>query len=141
LQQPAHELPLHEHCPFEHTSPELHAPQAAPAKPHWAVDCEAYGTHVSPWQQPFGHEVASQTHFPVLTLHSWPVLHAPQVAPDAPHDALVSFARGSHVPLLQQPWQSQPQPMSTHPSPPSPPSMASAPASFAPGQRPPSQVE
>jgi hypothetical protein len=135
LQHPAHELPLHEHCPFVHTSPELHAPQAAPARPHWACDCEEYGTHVFPWQQPFGHEVASQTHCPVLTLHSWPVSQAWQLDPGTPHDSLDSFASGSHVVPLQHPVQ----PASPH----APPSgtTTSVAESMSPGQLPASHVE
>jgi hypothetical protein len=45
-----------------------------------------------PLQHPFGHEVASQTHWPVLVLHSWPAAHAAHVAPAAPHDAFDSPA-------------------------------------------------
>jgi len=33
-------------------------------------DSLAYGTQTLPSQQPFGHEVASQTHAPVVLLHS-----------------------------------------------------------------------
>ncbi len=57
-----------------------------------------------PLQQPFGHEVASQTHWPVLVLHSWPVAHAAHAAPPAPHEVFDSLESGSHVvPPLQQP--------------------------------------
>jgi hypothetical protein len=62
---------------------------------------------VLPLQQPPGHEVASQTHWPVLVLHSWPVAHPPQVAPAVPHEPLDSEAYASHVPLappLQHPF-------------------------------------
>jgi hypothetical protein len=88
-------------------SPAPHALHAAPAVPHWPADCEAYGTHVPPLQQPVGHEVASQTHCPVVWLHSWPVAHAPQVAPPVPHEPVDSEAYASHVPEvppLQQPF-------------------------------------
>ncbi len=57
-------------------------------------------------QQPLGHEVASQTHCPVASLHSWPVAHAPHVAPPVPHEPFDSLAYASHVPVtppLQQP--------------------------------------
>ena len=57
-----------------------------------------------PLQQPPGHEVASQTHCPVVLLHSWPVAHAAQLAPPAPHDEFDSLESASHVALpLQQP--------------------------------------
>lgn len=41
---------------------ELQAVQAAPPLPHW--DGVTRVTHVAPLQQPFGHVVASQTHWP-----------------------------------------------------------------------------
>ena len=54
-------------------------------------------------QQPPGHDVALQTHWPLARLHTWPDAHAAQVAPPAPHEAFDSLASGSHVPALQQP--------------------------------------
>ena len=48
--------------------------------------------HALPLQQPLGHEVASQTHCPVLALHSCPAEQALQVAPPVPHEPLVSEA-------------------------------------------------
>jgi hypothetical protein len=90
LQHPEHAVPLHVHTPLTHASPVLHAVQAAPAVPHDAADCEAYGSHVLPLQQPFGHETASQTHFPVLLLHSCPEAHALQLAPPVPHEVFDS---------------------------------------------------
>ena len=45
-----------------------------------------------PLQQPFGHEVASQTHWPLVLLHSCPVAHPVQVAPVVPHDVFDSDA-------------------------------------------------
>jgi len=57
-------------------------------------------------QQPFGHDVASQTHCPVVWLHSCPDRHAAQLAPPVPHDDADSEAYASHVPLVpptQQP--------------------------------------
>jgi len=35
-------------------------------------------------QQPFGHDVASQTHAPWVVSQRWPVAHATQAAPLAP---------------------------------------------------------
>jgi len=45
-----------------------------------------------PLQQPPAHEVASQTHFPVVVLHSSPDGHAEQLAPLVPHDVFNSEA-------------------------------------------------
>ena len=39
-----------------------------------------------PVQQPVGHEVASQTHCPVVLLHSWPAVHDPHAAPPVPQE-------------------------------------------------------
>jgi hypothetical protein len=50
---------------------------------------------VLPLQHPDGHDVASQTHCPVLLLHSWPAAHAWHVAPPAPHEPLLSDASAS----------------------------------------------
>jgi hypothetical protein len=61
---------------------------------------------VLPLQQPLGHEVASQTHWPVVLLHSWPLAQAAHVAPLVPQDGFDSEAYASHVPVvppLQQP--------------------------------------
>ena len=59
-------------------------------------------------QQPFGHDVASQTHSP-LGSHSSPDLQAAHWRPAEPHDALVSLSRGSHDPLaVQQPLHEPP---------------------------------
>jgi len=106
LQQPEHDEPPHVHAPKEHASPLLQGLQLAPAAPHCVMDCEAYGTHVLPLQQPPGHEVASHTHLP-LGVHSWPVAHGPQVAPPVPHEPFDSEANASQVPLVpptQQPF-------------------------------------
>jgi len=54
-------------------------------------------------QQPLGQDVASQTHWPVLLSHSWPVGHPPHATPPAPHEAFDSPVSGSHVEPLQQP--------------------------------------
>ena len=59
-----------------------------------------------PLQQPFGQDVASQTHWPLFLLHSWVAAHGAHVAPDAPQEPLDSDPYASHVPLvppLQQP--------------------------------------
>jgi len=109
LQQPVQELPPHEQAPPEHASPLAHEPQAAPPVPHDVADCVAYNSHTLPLQQPPGHEVASQTHRPVLPLHSWPAAHAEHAAPPAPHDVWDSLAGSSHVPLaVQQPVHDDP---------------------------------
>jgi len=58
-------------------------------------------------QQPPAHEVASQTHWPVLLSHSWSDGHTMQLAPALPHEPSDSAAYASHVPLvppLQQPF-------------------------------------
>ncbi len=73
LQQPlGQELTLQTHWPAElHVCPLEHVPQAAPPVPHELLVCEAYASQVPPEvQQPLGHELASQTHLPVLVLHS-----------------------------------------------------------------------
>ena len=59
-----------------------------------------------PLQQPFGQDVASQTHWPLFLLHSWVAAQGAHVAPDAPQEPLDSDPYASHVPLappLQQP--------------------------------------
>lgn len=61
-----------------------------------------------PLQHPFGHEVASHTHAPVLVLHSSPVLHAAQATPPAPQDMLFSLPSASQVPLAQHPVHATP---------------------------------
>lgn len=86
VQHPGHEVPAHVHAPPEQASPFKHAPQAAPPVPHWVPDWFVNDTH-SPvaLQQPLGHEVASQTHFPALVSHSSEEGQAAQAAPPAPH--------------------------------------------------------
>lgn len=70
-QQPAHEVAAPQvQAPPEHSPPVPHAAQAAPPVPHAAFVWVAHGTHVLPLQQPPGHECASQTHPPVVVLHS-----------------------------------------------------------------------
>lgn len=60
-----------------------------------------------PLQQPLGHEVASQTHWPLL-LHSCPDEHAPHAAPPAAQDETDSLVSDSHVVPSQQPEQDDP---------------------------------
>lgn len=82
-----------------------HGAHAAPAAPHEAAVCVAYGTHVLPLQQPFGHELALHTHVPLEQVwplphgapaphRHWPDAHVfvdpehgPQAAPPVPHAA------------------------------------------------------
>jgi hypothetical protein len=90
-------------APLEHSCPEAHAAQAAPAAPQELLDSEPYGTHVVPLQHPFGQDAALHTHWPVLVLHCWPEPHGVQAAPPTPHMELLSLESGSHVDPLQQP--------------------------------------
>jgi hypothetical protein len=72
LQHPVgHDVASHTHWPVAvlHSCVGAHTEHAAPAAPHTPFVCEAYGTQVSPWQHPFGHELASQTQCPVA-LHA-----------------------------------------------------------------------
>ncbi len=89
-QQPEHELPPQLHAPPVHACPLEHVAQAAPPVPHCAFDCEAVGTHVLPAQQPPAQDAASQTHCPLVVLHSRPAPHAAHAAPPAPQEADVS---------------------------------------------------
>ena len=108
LQQPVgHDTASQTHWPVVvlHSCPEPHEPHAAPPVPHELLVSDPYGWHVPlDVQQPVGHEVASQTQLPLPLLHSSPVAHALQAAPDAPHDTLVSAEGCSQVPVeVQQP--------------------------------------
>jgi hypothetical protein len=81
-----------------------HAAQVAPPVPHEVFDSDAYASQVPvDVQQPEGHDVALQTHCPVLVLHFWPVAHALHDAPPAPHDVSDSLESASHALPLQQP--------------------------------------
>jgi hypothetical protein len=105
LQQPAgHELASQTHWPLVllHSCPAAHAPHDAPPTPHAALVSEPYGTQVLPLQQPLGHEVASQMHWPA-PLHSWVAAHGAHAAPALPHDVFDSLLSASQVPALQQP--------------------------------------
>ncbi len=102
MQQPLHELPPQLHAPLEHAWPPLHALHAAPPVPHDVVDCPEYASQTPPAvQHPIGHEVASQTHCPVVP-HSWPEGHAPHVAPWVPHEVLDCPAYCSQAPAAVQ---------------------------------------
>jgi len=60
-----------------------------------------------PLQQPLGHEVASQTHCPVVMVHRWPDAHVPHAMPPVPHEEFDWAGYGSHKPVappLQQPF-------------------------------------
>ena len=70
---------------------------------------------MSPVQQPVGHSPAEQTHWPVL--HSWPVAHAAQAAPPAPHWVSDSLAKGTHAWPAQQPKHGGPPAVHTTPDP------------------------
>jgi hypothetical protein len=118
LQQPlAHEVPSQMHWP-EVASPEVsqrrfaaQPPQVAPAVPHEVLLSFAHASHVPvgpPLQQPFGHEVASHTHWPVAVLHSVPEGHAAQFAPLEPQEPLFSLPRASQVVPVQQPAHAPP---------------------------------
>jgi hypothetical protein len=66
-----------------------HELQTAPALPHWVGDSLVYMTQLPPTvlvQQPLGHDVPSQTHCPVLLLHSWFAPQAEHEAPPTPHE-------------------------------------------------------
>jgi hypothetical protein len=69
VQQPAHAAPPHVQAPFEHDPLPTQGPHAPPPEPHAELDCAAKGRQALPLQQPRAHEVASQTHCPVV-LHS-----------------------------------------------------------------------
>jgi hypothetical protein len=72
LQHPAgHEFASHAQADalLVHSCPVAHEPHAAPPAPHDVPACAEYETHVLPSQQPFGHELALQTHCP-LALHA-----------------------------------------------------------------------
>lgn len=118
LQQPfGHEVLLQMQLPavpsleVSHTRLGAQPAQVAPAVPHDVLSSDAHGSQLPvgpPLQQPFEHDVESQTHWPVTLSHSSPVLQPPQVAPLAPHELLLSLARGSHEVPLQQPAQAPP---------------------------------
>lgn len=74
LQQPlGHEVASQPQVPFVllQSWPVAHAVHRAPAVPQDALVSDPNGTQVPlAVQQPFGHDVASQTHWPVSVLHS-----------------------------------------------------------------------
>ena len=87
----------HVHAPPAHSWPVLHAEHAAPPLPHLALVVVV--THVSPSQQPLGHDAASQTHLPVLPSHSCPWAHATHETPASPQAPDVGV---THWPLALQ---------------------------------------
>jgi hypothetical protein len=106
-----HSVSAHVQAPFEQSGFGCaQGVQFAPPVPQDVADCPEYGSHTLPLQQPFGQEVASQTHCPVVLLHSRPIGHCVHVAPFAPHDWVDSAESGSHVPALQQPAHGLPEP-------------------------------
>jgi hypothetical protein len=109
-QPPGHAVGSQWHVPLAvlQLSPAPHARHPAPPAPHEVFDWLAYGTQTLPSQQPFGHEVASQTHAPLVVLHSRPDAHARHTTPPAPHDPVDSPERASHVVPLQQPAHADP---------------------------------
>jgi hypothetical protein len=83
----------------------VHIAQVPPVIPHAPVVLPVW--QAPPWQQPVGHEVASQTQVPLALLQSRPDPHAEHAAPAVPHEPLDSDAHSSHVPVgppLQQPF-------------------------------------
>ncbi len=104
-QPPEHEVASQTHWPVVllHSWPVPQPAHAAPPVPHCELVSEPYGMHVLPLQHPLGQEVLSQTHCPVVVLHSWPPLHFTHAPPPAPHALLFSLASGSQVVPLQQP--------------------------------------
>ena len=107
MQQPfGHDVASQAHRPvvLSHSWPDVHAVQLTPPVPHELFDSEAYGSHVSPLQQPLGHEAVSQTHCPVVVLHVLVAGHALQAAPPAPHDEFDSLDSRTHVDPSQHPW-------------------------------------
>lgn len=93
--------------------------QPAPPVPHWLFFCFAHGTHALPAaQQPSGQEFASQTQWPSVVLHSWPVPQATQASeaetPPGPHMEFVSLASGTHALPLQQPTRPHDATLQTH---------------------------
>jgi hypothetical protein len=109
VQQPlGHDVPSHTHFPtlVLHSCPDPHEAHVAPPVPHEPFDSDAYASHVPllpPLQQPFGHDVPSQTHCPLPVLHSRPDPHDLHDAPPEPHDEFTSLPSGTHVAPLQQP--------------------------------------
>jgi hypothetical protein len=79
-----HDAASHTQAPFAHPVPAAHVWHASPPTPQVAL------LDVSHWpllQHPSGHDVPSQMHLPVVTLHRSPVPHAAHAAPPAPQDA------------------------------------------------------
>ena len=77
--------------------------------PQEAFDSTEYASHVPlEVQHPAGHELASQTHWP-LPLHSCPAGHAAHVRPPFPQEEFDSPDSGSQEPVpVQQPAHAPP---------------------------------
>ena len=109
LQQPlGHDVELHSQTPplppLTHSWPEAHAAHWAPLAPQELFVSLPTGSHVFPLQQPSAQEFASQTHCPVVVLHSWPDGHPAQVAPLLPQELVDSAESASQLPVpVQQP--------------------------------------
>ena len=121
LQHPVeHDVALQMHWPavesvpvVSHAWPETQAVQAAPPVPHSLSFSLAYATQVSPLQQPEGHDVALQMHWPavgsvLVVSHVCPWEQVVHAVPLAPHSALDSPVRSTQVSSLQQPEQREP---------------------------------
>jgi hypothetical protein len=81
--------------------------------PQTLLFSEAHATQVFPLQHPLGQEFASQTHWPLVVLHSVPAGQASHVAPPAPQEPLVSLATSSQLVPLQHPLQVPPPQLQT----------------------------
>jgi hypothetical protein len=113
LQQPfGQEVTLQTHSPLpvSHSWPVAHEEQLAPATPQEPFVSEPYATQVRPLQQPFGQDVALQTHWPFARLHTSSLLQASHVAPPDPHKLLLSLPTSRQLVPLQQPLQLPPPP-------------------------------
>lgn len=65
-QQPAQLVPPQLHPPAVQVWPAAHVPQLLPLAPQAEALCCAVATHLVPWQQPPGQDVALQTHAPAV---------------------------------------------------------------------------
>jgi hypothetical protein len=104
LQQPfGHEVELQPQVPVlvEQAVPLGQGAQLAPAFPHWFMLWLAYATQVVPLQQPFGHDVALQTHLPVAS-QVCPIVHELHVAPPTPQVCVLEVWQSPF--LSQQPF-------------------------------------
>jgi hypothetical protein len=103
-QPPAHEVASHTHLPPTQSRPLAQPAHLAPPVPHAAVVVAVTQRWLMS-QQPLGHVVASQTHWPWV-LHSWSEAHAWQAVPLSPHVALDDALQ--EPPAVQHPAQAPP---------------------------------